>query len=413
MAKEALPTNVGAGDFFTTGETGGGVSIPMGEGGPAGSAPIVIGDGSGALARETTVPPPPTTIIDTDSDDVARPPVADPMTAPLLRGGNSTTFNVNGITVTVSPHYLPVITGAICTLVNGTTLSFSRNVKNVTLTIYGFLRGRLTAVSESGQALAVHEMRADDVLTTYSFPNDGIRQIVINEVDVVGIHRYRYPLMGLTLETGTTGPTTGGGTTTTTPINLANFLQLSRNSIQREYIKNSMVNIQSETFSAKNLATNIELDVKFSGASGVSFEPSLFTLLPNETKNVTVLFDVAHVNVLSEGISRVNCVVDVSSRTIIHNPPPPPVVPPIIPAPPMIVEPIIIAEPVRPPLIIPPPPEPPIMVQPPIIEVIQPIETVREVEPEPIVIIPNPVIDEPKPSGILSIIKRKFFNDIV
>lgn len=100
---------------------------------------------------------------------------------------------------------------------------------------------------------------------------------------------------------------------------LASIIKISQPEIDKSYIKNTLTPIPAEHITIGNTSTSVELDVSLLGIQGVSFIPNTFTLKPLGSQDVIVNFDVVQINQLPDGVSKLNCIVNVSSRSTIKN----------------------------------------------------------------------------------------------
>jgi hypothetical protein len=99
------------------------------------------------------------------------------------------------------------------------------------------------------------------------------------------------------------------------PINLANYLEVSNQVIDRSYLKGSMETIPSEKMVFRNISDKLGIDIKLSGAAGVTYSPNNFSLAPFETKEITVTFNSVEVEKLNEGVSTISTKITLSSNT--------------------------------------------------------------------------------------------------
>lgn len=99
------------------------------------------------------------------------------------------------------------------------------------------------------------------------------------------------------------------------PINLANYLEVSNQVIDRSYLKGSMETISPEIMVFRNISDKLGIDIKLSGAAGVTYSPNIFSLAPFETKEITVTFNSVEVEKLNEGVSTISTKITLSSNT--------------------------------------------------------------------------------------------------
>jgi hypothetical protein len=115
-------------------------------------------------------------------------------------------------------------------------------------------------------------------------------------------------------------------------INLRNLVTLSSYTIDRQYIKGTLRDIPKEVIRVTNTSAEVDITVTLLGLAGVTFSPSTFDLPKATSVNVDVLFDPTVIDSYPEGVSAVNCVVNLTSNTAIVDPlPPPPPTPPTAP----------------------------------------------------------------------------------
>lgn len=113
------------------------------------------------------------------------------------------------------------------------------------------------------------------------------------------------------------------GSGNTPSVDLATLIQVSTPSVERVYVKDSLVPITSEEIHIRNLSTEIDIRVGLRGAGGVSFEPSAVDVLRNTTVPVRVIFNSTEVNNLREGINTISAILDLTTNTPIVAPPRP------------------------------------------------------------------------------------------
>jgi hypothetical protein len=115
-------------------------------------------------------------------------------------------------------------------------------------------------------------------------------------------------------------------------INLRDLVTLSAYTIDRQYIKGTLRDIPKEKIRVSNNSSEVDITVTMLGLAGVSFNPHTFDLPKASSIDVDVLFDPTVIDSYPEGVSAVNCVVNLTSNSAIFDPLPPP--PPTPPAPP-------------------------------------------------------------------------------
>lgn len=140
-------------------------------------------------------------------------------------------------------------------------------------------------------------------------------------------------------------PTVSAPTVTNVPpppvrtINLRDLVTLSSYTIDRQYIKGSLKNIPTEKIRITNNSSEIDISVSLLGIAGVSFNPSTFNLPKASSLDVDIVFDQTVIDSYPEGVSAVNCVMNLTSNAAIVDviapippvPPPTPVQPVVLP----------------------------------------------------------------------------------
>jgi hypothetical protein len=129
--------------------------------------------------------------------------------------------------------------------------------------------------------------------------------------------------------------------------NPVNFLNISMKKISKEYEKDSMTILPSETIEFENISPTETLTISIAGVAVVSFDPSAFELPPASKKVVTVSFNMPEVNKLQEGDFDISSVITLVGK---DQPTGKPIEPPIIETPAPITPPIPISEPTPPPV---------------------------------------------------------------
>jgi len=104
---------------------------------------------------------------------------------------------------------------------------------------------------------------------------------------------------------------------------LSTLVQLSKNEIDRSYVKNSFMTILDDEFTIRNISDTIDLSVTFRGAAGVTFQPSVISLPKNSEQRITVHFSPVEINKLANGVNVVRAILDITSNTPITTPTPP------------------------------------------------------------------------------------------
>lgn len=129
--------------------------------------------------------------------------------------------------------------------------------------------------------------------------------------------------------------------TTFAAVNLRDLVKISAYTLDRQYTKGTLKNIEKEVITFTNTSNEFNIDVEIKELGGVKFTPSTFTLAKNSIQPVEITFDVTAVEQYPEGVSAVNCVVNFSSKdAVIVQPEPLPPPPPIVTIPSPIVVPV-------------------------------------------------------------------------
>lgn len=283
--------------------------------------------------------------------------------------GSSTTtndneLNISGVKVKITPFPKPFVSNALFGLYHVNTLFNVGTAKYITLTFdkpvseFGI---DVIGSEKSGNRLVAYNAVGGELGTTeiaYKKNSDNFvarAQIEsgqpIHSVRIIGTNGDKLSFRNISLEPATVpiqvpsepfippvipidAPVvTPPSTPVINDVVLASIITISKPEINKQYVKDTLQTIPSETISFHNISSNIAVDVSLVGIQGVTFTPNTFSINPLGTVQVVINFDATQINVLPEGVSKINCMVNLSSKSVILNPPVPPVTPPPPPPP--------------------------------------------------------------------------------
>lgn len=206
------------------------------------------------------------------------------------------------------------------------TMSFAPSFGPAILTIYGALNGNTAIGYDSSGRITTSEYvsgRANPdgtiaVSGTNINPNTSILYLIPGQaVDDTG---NRIPVIPSTdvIAYSLTVPGPAAPPPITPPpvpidsVDLSTVIQFSERSLTRTYTKGTLLPIQTETFSVKNVSNTLTVSVNMQSPSGVTFTPSVLLLVPGQSQNVVISFDTSTIDKLPEGTSIVNAIISLS-----------------------------------------------------------------------------------------------------
>lgn len=98
-------------------------------------------------------------------------------------------------------------------------------------------------------------------------------------------------------------------------MSLIQYIKFSQPQIDIQYTKGTGTAIQDVVLGVQNISMDTDIQVTFVSDFGVSFNPKILEIPKNSQQSVKVQFDTSKIENLQDGLTRISCVVNLSSTT--------------------------------------------------------------------------------------------------